>query len=149
MALTKSQQEKVFLIGMAVREFNYQYRRKIDPTVCVIKSIRPTYGCKFGYEINTIREDDQVRLRVYFNLEHLDSFKPYRLEVDESDIPGELGDEVYVMIGTLNNYYVDSGTYRFRWLEPDASQMDYMLFMSGEHIEFLSGEKATYVETVG
>ena len=146
MITSKTQNERKFLIDMAVREFNRQYRRNIDPKFCTINSIRATYGCTHGYEIKTIVENDFLRLRIYFNLQRYDKFCPYRLETDETDIPGRLGDEVYVMIGTINNYYVDNGIYRFRWLGDDPLSDDYFLFMSGEHVEFMTGEKVKYVD---
>lgn len=137
--------EREFLIDTAVDLFNRQYKRNIVADECTIVSIRPNYGCKYGYEIDTKRVDDNLRLRLYFNLEDFDAFGSYRLEVDENMLKGRLGDEVYVVLGRVNRYYVDSGTYKFRpiggpvYNERVFKDMDdvAMQFMDGDNIEFI------------
>lgn len=146
MTVGKLVSEREFLIQLAVRQFNYQYKKQIDPTRCGVKSIRGNYGCTFGYEVDTIRENDHLRIRVYFNLLNQDSFEPLRLEVDDTFTTNELGDEVYVMIGTVNRYYIDSGTYKFRQIQEDPSRFEYMYIMDGDLFEYMSGEPARYVE---
>ena len=136
--------ESQFLRDIAVREFNFQYHRDIDPILCTIKSIVGGYGCTHGYEIESMREGDHLRLRMYFNLGDLDQFLPYRLETDKSFATASLGDEVYVTIGTINQYYVDSGTYRFRTLNTTTSDDKAIHFMNGEVLQYTDGGIAEY-----
>lgn len=138
--------EREFLIGMAVTQFNIQYGRKIDPKLCNIRSIHKSYGCTHGYEIKSIREDDDLRLRIYFNIGDSDVFEPYRLEVDRSFIKSALGDEVYVMLGSIDAKYIESGIYYFRPLSELANPDNYALFVEGDLFEFMSGEKLSWVD---
>lgn len=133
--------EKAFLIGLAVSRFNEQYGRSIDPAGCTIFSIDPNYGEDYGYEIATIATGDNLRLRIYFSLQHLDNLNPYRLEVDTTLIEGALGDEVYVSLGTVNSYWLDSGTYKFRWINPDPAYFAYLEAVeTGDRFKFMNGQ---------
>lgn len=136
--------ERNFLINMAVRLFNEQYGRKIDPASCTLETIDSTYECNYGYEIRALH--DSLRLRIYFTLGDIDFFAPYRLEVDTTYLPGGLGDEVYVMLGTVQRYYVDSGLYKFRKnYVADISVFDYIDDMNGIGLTFMTGESMQYV----
>lgn len=138
MSLGKLKSEREFLIDLALHDFNQQYKKNIKSEVCAIRSIRPAYGTKYGYEIDTIRTDDYVRLRMYFNLEGINKFKPYRLEVDDTLAPGTLDDEVYVTIGTINPYYLDAGIYKFRWLNEDLNRYKFLMYVSGNVVETIN-----------
>lgn len=148
MANYKLPTESVFLRELAVREFNFQYKRNIDPALCTIKSIAAGYGCSHGYEITTNQTDDHLRLRLYFTLAEMDSFLPYRLETDSSMIQGELGDEIYVTIGTINQYYIDSGTYRFRTMTTSSGSTVLVHYMDGLAMTFMDGTNVEYVAAV-
>ena len=137
--------ESQFLRTLAVREFNFQYKRNIAPGLCNIKSIAPGYGCTHGYEIESLRQGDHLRMRMYFNLGELDQFQPYRLETDTTFAKGTLGDENYVMIGTVNKYYVESGTYRFRTMAITEDDTKLLHFMNGEVMQFMDGSNTEYV----
>lgn len=139
--------EREFIIDLAVSRFNLQYKKKIDPKDCLVKSIVGNYGCFYGYEIDSIRVDDFLRLRIYFNLGGLDSFLPYRLETDKTMSEGALGDEIFVTIGTVNRFYKDEGIYKFRPMSDEELRDDYVHFMDGEMIHFMDGGAMTYVET--
>lgn len=140
----KLEKESMFLRRMAIREFNFQYHKKIDPTLCDIKSISPGYKCSHGYEIESLREGDNFRIRLYFNLGDNDQLLPYRLETDDSFSKGSLGDEVYVTIGTINQYYVDSGEYRFRTLSSVEDETNMLHFMNGEVFQTIDGRILEY-----
>ncbi len=133
--------EKVFLTELAVSRFNEQYGRSIDPAGCTIFSIVPNYGEAYGYEIATITTGDNLRLRIYFSLQNLDNLNPYRLEVDTTLIEGALGVEVYVSLGTVNSYWLDSGVYKFRWIQPDPAYYAYMeVVETGDRFKFMNGQ---------
>ena len=142
----KLEKESKFLRRMAVREFNFQYHRDINHELCNIKSIPGNYGCNHGYEIESLREGDNLRLRLYFNLGENDQLLPYRLETDNTFAKGGPGDEVYVTIGTVNQYYVESGEYKFRTMSaPAEDNAKTMTFMSGEVFQTLDGGILEYV----
>ena len=140
MPIGKMKSEKEFLMGLALAQFNSQYHRKLVPEECLIISIAPSYGCKYGYEISTIRSDDYARLRIYINLEGMDNLKSYRLETDKTFKKGALGDEVYVAIGTVNEYYVDEGLYSFRWIASTGPVVENINLMMGETFNFMNGD---------
>lgn len=140
MAIGKLPSEKEFLIKLAVDRFNLQYNKRIDPKGCTVHSIPRNYQREKGYEIVTRRQDDFLRLRIYFNIVGIDSIRAYRLEVDDTYKVRENGDEVYVALGNVNPYYVDSGTYTFRWIEQDLEAESGLLYMSGDFITLMSGE---------
>ena len=140
--------ESVFLRDLAVREFNFQYKRIIDPKLCSIRSIVATYGCTNGYEITTLDQADSLRLRMYFNLDEMDNFLPYRLETDSTIVQGGLGDEIYVMIGTINRYYVDSGVYKFRPIASAAVSDLLMYYVEGEVMQYIDGSNVEFLNVV-
>lgn len=147
MKISRSSLERRFLIDMAVLHFNRQYGRAIDPKLCGIKSIRTNYGCSHGYEIRTFQEDDHLRLRFYFTLADREVFDPYRLEVDERFVRDAIGDEVYVMIGTIPISYVENDIYRFRPIAEIIDEGSYVLYLEGDYFQFMSGERMTWVNT--
>ena len=135
------------MINLAVDKFNSQYGLNIDPDECTIVSIRSNYGCTYAYEIDTNRTDDALRLRMYFNLLNQDGLGDYRLEVDETFLKDQLGDEVYVAIGTVNSYYLDSGIYRFRTIGGAVYSELVMLDTDGAIMEFAEGGNFEFVES--
>lgn len=137
MATTGFLPEKEFLTRMAVTVFNRQYDQTIDWKSFTIRSIAPNYRCELGYEIDSV--DYYLRLRFYFNLGDKDLFLPYRLEVDKTVVVDALGDEVYVMLGTVQRYYKEQGIYRFRWIEPDVDAFHYIDDMDGNPLDFVVG----------
>ena len=144
----KLQSEELFLLNTAVKAFNKQYGRSIDPQLCTIRSIPGAYGKTYGYEILTARTDDFLRLRMYFSIGGLDAFSPYRIELQGDTAVGSLADEVYVMNGVVNRYYVDSGTYRFRWIGPQPHELLRFDDMDGVPMNWMDGDKVEYVELV-
>lgn len=115
--------EDEFLIEFAIRKYNRQFNRSFTRDEFTVRSITPRVNTQLGYEFTTKRFDDFVRLRVYFNFGRLDDMKDYRLEVNHPSYTNALGDETFVAFGTIDRHYLDSGTYRFRWLGPDFTKM--------------------------
>ena len=137
--------ERLFLIGLAITQFNEQYGRSIDHTACSIFSITPDYGSALGYEINTNEQDDNVRLRMYLSYDVRDGVAPYRLEADQSKYIAGLGDELYVTTGTVSQYYVDSGIYRFRWLAQPIAPVSPVVLINNAAWEFMTGAIVEFV----
>lgn len=137
--------ERDFLKFLALEQFNRQFRRKINYKTCSIKSIPPIQNKTHGYEIETIRSDDFVRLRIYFNLDTRTVLQPYRTELTGAMVEG-LGDETYVSVGSMAKHWVDSDTYRFRWMQDDPNQYDFIHGADGDLLQFMTGEYIRYVE---
>ena len=137
--MSRVEDEKTFLIELAVTQFNNQYQRAIRQEVCGIRSLPPTYGTTHGYEVETVRSDDHVRIRMYFNLAKATRFDSIRLEVDTTQAVDSLGDEIYVMMGEVSLNYVESDIYRFRWLGEDTTRFRYLNLMTGELVHDMGG----------
>lgn len=108
--------EVEFLINLAVSEYNDQYGAAFKPKDFDIKSLRPSVNFDKGYEIYTVRTDDFLRLRMYFAFGNRTDFGPFKLEVDGKKFVAELGDEVFVTLGSVEDYYKNEGIYKFRWI---------------------------------
>lgn len=140
-------EETLFLRNLVVRAFNTQYSKNIKPEDCSIINIEPTYNSTHGYEIETLRDDDYLRMRFYFTLGYVDSVSAFRLEVDDDEFArGKLGDEVYVAIGTVNNSYVQRGIYKFNkhLVKDDAEKL--IKFMDNTNMVYVNGETAAFIQ---
>lgn len=124
--------EQSFLLTLALDQYNRQYGKQLHPEDCIIYSIPATYQKAYGYEIVTTTQVDYVRLRMYLDLGAVDYVEPYRLEVDNSQSAGALGDEVYVTLGSVQRYYYDERIYRFIWIENALAESVFLTLMSGE-----------------
>lgn len=130
--------EADFLKSLAVNNYNKQYSKSFNISDFCVTSIDAITGFKYGYEFNTMVDDDFVRLRMYFNLTQRDYLSPYRVEVNYPSQTGSLGDEVYVCIGEVDRYYLDSNQYKFRSI--DTCGVNFLLFEDGEIFETEAGE---------
>ncbi len=140
-----SDEEKQFLKEQAVRMFNAQYGKNINPIACGIKSIPGNYECRLGYEIWTDDSDDFLRIRFYFDLLDSFSFAPYRLELDRFAINGNLGDEIYVAVGAMPMSLKDTGTYSFNWIDGTSDLENIITYLDGTPIQYLAGGYMTYL----
>lgn len=136
--MSDSLSEKEFLIGLALQQFNSQYRKKFKVQDCDIISIPANSYSDRGYEISTARMDDLVRMRIYLKFDTIFQTSPYRLESTDPFIKGALGDEVYVSDMKIHSYYIEQGIYKFRQLTPDWGKMPILLTEDG--IPLLSEE---------
>lgn len=143
MSNTKMSEEN-YLMFIACEAFSTQKGRRITYQECMISSIPPAVDYTHGYEIETLREDDYLRIRMYFTLADRIAFSPLRLELTGQTSSGN-GDEVYVMVGKMPRGLVDSGVYKFRWIGADPSKKGYMIDMEGEPILFMNGDNIRYV----
>lgn len=130
---------KDFLTQLIVGMYNTQYQKRINPKDYLIKSIPKSYQSDFGYEVWHKDEVDRLRLRLYFSLRNSQSFAPFRLEVDTQRLVGNLGDEIFVAIGSLPSYLVENQTYQFSWIDDAEEPGEIMYFMSGEPMQFVEG----------
>lgn len=137
--------EREFIIQLAVNSFNAQYNASIRLSECDAKSIQPNGYSAIAYEVYTVRQDDNVRIRLYLNFGHHDRMGEYRLEVDGSDAVGRLGDEVYVALGFVDVFYRDSGLYKFHWMGVDLTSWN--IFITEDGQPFINEETGEYFLT--
>ena len=138
--------EKQFLIGLVLRRFNEQYARNILAANCEIRTIPLRYGFNRSYEIYTVRTDDNLRLHMHIQFEGSDSLSNYRVEVDSilTQLPassGNLSDEVYVTTGTIDPYYINSDTYKFRPINEDPLAKPVLLIEDNFSLLLETGEE--------
>lgn len=126
-ALNVELTEREFLIKLAVDRYNLQYGKNFNYEDFDIFSILPSYSFDLGYEVYTMFDADNVRLRIYFRFSTVTNLTAYRVEVDLTYKVDILGDEVIVSIGEIDRWYKDSGQYTFGWLIPDPSRRPILL----------------------
>lgn len=123
-----------FIKKSALDQFHRQYGRKLNMGDFEVFSIRPCYSNTHGYEVFSINPEDKLRLHVYFNIGQRTDFLPYRLENDMSNIPGALGDEVYVMIGFVDGSYARYEKMKFLWIDNPTFDLGVLLQENGAPI---------------
>lgn len=114
--------EKEFLITYALKIFNEKYGRNLLVADCGISSVEPTYGATYGYQICTLREDDHVRIFLYFDIGQEAMVHWCRIE-DEQNMyrVSAPGDEVYVILATMSDYWTKNLIYYFRAMYCECS----------------------------
>lgn len=110
--------ENEFLINLAIKRFNEQHHKNLNPNGFNIRSIEARNYHKIGYEITSNIETDFLIIRIYLNIGSVDKLSNYSLDVlPNTTIKGELGDEVYVAHGTIDRYYLENNIYSFGIIE--------------------------------
>lgn len=104
--------EKEFLISRALNVFNSQYGRNILVEHCEIFSIPTNVQSDRAYEITTPNFSEFFRIRLYVKFDRMDKDIPAPLEVTMPYIDGKLGDEVYVVLCYVADYWRNQG-YKF------------------------------------
>ena len=132
--------ERDFLINLALGSYNSQYGQTFDSAYFDVFSIQPQVGYNVAYEIYSVRQDDFLRLRVYFAFTNSDGLENYRLEVDNSNYDNELGNEIFVAYGTIDSYYKENGIYKFGWLGQDETRWGAILLEDDTSILLENGE---------
>lgn len=136
--------EKQFLINFGLKYFNNQYTKNVRVDECDIVSIPARFSFERSYEITTNRLDDNVCLHIHIRFEGADGLSQYRLELDSDRTQitgnsGSLSDEVYVATGSIDPYYLTSGTYKFRYIGEDPTLQTFLLQENGFPLLFEDG----------
>lgn len=131
--------EKEFLIGIAITQFNVQFGRKFLTSDFDIMSIDPNSYSDRGYELVTIRLDDQVRLRMYVTFADDFFVSGYRLVNTGDAVLGALGDEIYVSDVRVPRSYLEDGIYKFRTLTTDWSLLPITLTEQNQPLVSMDG----------
>lgn len=129
--------EKLFIIKLALKGFQEQYGVVLQPENFNVQSLPNNQFSDRAYEVYSISDADFLRLRLYLTFDRKDSKAAYRLEVDGSDHTNELGDEVYVSEGFVDQFYYLQGINRFLPLDP---QTDVALSLASESDDIITSE---------
>lgn len=133
--------EREFLIEFGIQQFNTQFNTRLERGGCDLKSIAKRYGADYSYEIFTLRGDDHLRIRLHLTTGVTDNIQPFRLEVDGSpDGAGNGSDEVFVTSGTIDNFYRDSGMYKFDSINVDETRLNVLLTEDNQAVLLENGE---------
>lgn len=123
---------------LAVAQFNSQYSKNLSIDDLNIRSIVIQEGYQYGYEIETARTDDSVRLRVYLRLSNGDNVGPYALKLKQNVASVGLGDEVYVAYGTF-----DQGNFIYHGFNKQAMTGDGEIYLLTEDGNIAITEQGT------
>lgn len=136
--------EKEFLLKMALDKYNAQYGLDIKITDCDIFSIPVRYNANVSYEIYTVNRTDFLRLHIHLLIQNTDVLYDYRIESDPyTNRSGEnnLTDEVYVAMGVVDIYYVNTGRYQFKPIAEAYDNSNTLLMEDGYELLLESGEQ--------
>jgi hypothetical protein len=101
---------------MALTLFNNQFNRNLRVTdfdmICIAKKA----DYPIAFEIYTARSDDFFRLRIYLKIDKADDLLPFKLEVNAPYHNATSEDEVWVTLGTLDVYHLESGYLKEQFL---------------------------------
>lgn len=141
--------EADFLMKFVVTAYNNKYKRKLNYLDCKIKSKKPACGYKYGYQILTARNNDDVKIDLYINLGPLDRVDIVRVEnVQNVYAAGSLGDEIYVVTGEVSRFYKDEGIYKFRWISDTGYSLPSVTWMDDDIILFMDGNFLAWMNNV-
>lgn len=127
--------QREFLIKATLRAFNEQYHRDYKYEDFDIVSIHHTYY-KYAYEVYTIRDDDNVRLRLYFSLGPVTRIGRFKLHEATQTHLGN-GDEIYASYGVIGDDFfayshsIGKITRDVNFLPADFEQMAVVKLESG------------------
>lgn len=139
--------EQDFLLTLAVDRYNSQFKRKMKIEELDIKSIRPRVGFILGYELSTKIDTDFLRFRIYLNKGKLDFLSMYDNQVDQGlYASGTLEDEILVASGTVDNWYVEEGVYKFRPIQNQELLEEYLALENGEGAFLLENGETIILE---
>jgi hypothetical protein len=99
-----------------------------------IRSIVIQEGYTYGYEIETARTDDNVRLRIYLKISNGDNVGSYVLRLKQNVVSVGLSDEIYVAYGTF-----DQGNFIYHGFNKQA--------MVGDQESYALTEEGTVILT--
>lgn len=140
--------EKDFLVKFAVDSYNKKYNRKLDYKLCQIKSVVKAYGYTYGYQVETIRSDDNVVIMLYFSLGDITRDHIVRIETIQNVMVNiGLGDEVYVVTGEVARFYKEQGIYRFKWIKGEGFEFSAIMFMDNDIIQFMDGDFLAFMSS--
>lgn len=109
---------------LVVAQFNAQYSKNLLVEDLNIRSIVVQEGYQYGYELETARIDDSVRMRVYFKLSNGDNVGDFKLRLKQNVASTGLSDEIYVAHGTF-----DSGNFIYHGFNKQAMTGDGEMYL--------------------
>lgn len=137
--------ERIFLTQVVIEEHNYQTGAKLDWENMEIFSIQPLDGFAYGYEINSMKGYDDLRIQYFFNKGEQDFLSKYRIEVKPVHRAGTPGGDVFVYRGTLNTAHTYYDGYQLLWMGRDPNSYPYLLQTDRQPITTVDGDYLSLV----
>ena len=131
--------EAEFLIKKALDVFNPQYGRDFIVSECRVSTYPTRRRYDRSYQIETIREDDFVRMHLHLNFSDRDSLSAFDLELDTDLLVGENGDELFVAYGTIDRFWIEEKKYKFAQMVNNISVLGVLLLEEGPPIVLEDG----------
>lgn len=113
----------------ALRFFGVQFNKQLNPADFAIICVPKKADYPLAFEIFTTRIDDFLRLRVYLQITSSDNFQPFKLEVTTPYVNNSPEDEVWVTLGSLDKYHIESGYLKEDGLYRCPDMVDNILLM--------------------
>lgn len=132
--------DRQYLIAQAVNQYNTQFAKSLAYDYFDVRSIPTRVNFDRSYEVYSVRFDDYLRLHIHLTFSDSDRLGPYRVETDQTHAVAALGDEVFVSVGSINRFYVDSGYYKFNTIQADETSLPVLLMESGMALLDESGD---------
>lgn len=124
--------EKIFLLKLVINNFNAQIGTNYPISDFIIHSIEPKTTSDVGYEILPINTENNLKIRVFFNFSNNDEVGLFSLGLLPTQDIGGLNDEVYVVYGLIDRYYMDNDIYKFNYINNPLDITSYLIDDSGQ-----------------
>ena len=101
--------EHDYIKELTLKFFNSQFNRQLRPVDFSITCIAKKQDYFLAFEVFTLRTDDFLRMRVYLQMGSSDNLQPFKLEVSSPYYNNSAEDEVWITLGSLDVYHLESG----------------------------------------
>lgn len=134
--------EAEFLIKKALDVFNPQFGKDFTVDECLISTYPTRQRYDRSYQIETVREDDFVRMHLHLNFSDRDHLSEFTMELDTEILVDQSGDELFVAYGTIDRYWLEQKKYKFTQIVNNTSVLGVLLMEEGPPIVL---EDGTYI----
>ncbi len=97
--------QKDFLLNLVVSAFNSQYGRSYAPTDFDIRPVNNSQNSQCAFEFFTVDLADYLKMTIYCQFGKTTKLSPFRLFEQAGTQAGQLGNDVYVAEGILDNSF--------------------------------------------
>lgn len=131
--------EKTFLKRFLLNQFNIQRGQSFKADDFDIRSVPAMFGYRLGYEVKPVRINSTMRILAYLSVARSDTLGPFILQVKEPNVVNALGDEVFVVKGSIDSAHHLYGGYQFAHLDYDDSLLPIIVQSDGSPLLLAGG----------
>ena len=124
--------EKDFLLKLVISNFNTQIGTNYLISDFLIYSIEPKTTSDVGYQISPVNLINELQIRAFFNFSDNDEVGAFSLGLLPNQDIGGLNDEVYVVYGLIDRYYMNNDIYKFNFMSNPLDISSYIVDDNGE-----------------